>query len=65
MTNNSLLSPNNILNNSVENINVVNITMNNGVMTGNIIDEPINTAEECPTWLIFNCKLNSQYLPII
>jgi len=68
MTNNNIFPANNFLTNSTQNINIVRLKINKGIVTGNIIDNPIDTsvgAVSCENSLIFVCVDNCQYIPLL
>lgn len=53
------------LNNTIKSVNKVKLNMYQGVLDGNIIDQPLPTTQCDPYSLQFKCEDNSQYIPLV
>lgn len=68
MTNNNIFPQNNFINSTTENVNLIKLSINKGIIRGNIIDGSIDTTVgvvPCGESLIFVCIDNSQYIPLL
>lgn len=66
MTNNNIHSKSDTISNITRTTNKIKLKINGGVLTGNIISDPLFLIPTCQSeTLDFSCDNNSQYVPII